>query len=293
MVNAMSGAPRVSVIVLSMGDRPEELDRCLRSALAQRYDSFEVFCVGMGWQPDGLPEGVRSEGVAENLGSPGGRNWAAGRVRSDVFMFLDDDAWLPDPDFLAKAMVIFDRWPKLGLLAPRLSDENGTTLRRWVPRAHVGDPMESGPAFTCPEGVTLYRRAAWEAVGGFPGNFFHGHEGVDVCWRMRDRGWDAWYEASLTVHHPALPPGRHAYYLRLNARNRVWVARRNLPMPLIPVYVGVWTAISLARNAGDWESVKSWVSGWQEGWRTDPGSREPMHWKTVAKLARLGQPPII
>jgi hypothetical protein len=49
----------------------------------------------------------------------------------------------------------------------------------------------------------------------------------------------------------------------------------------------------LARNANDWESVKSWVSGWQEGWRTSPGQRDPMHWKTVAKLARLGQPPII
>ncbi|SDS90175.1 Glycosyltransferase, GT2 family [Microlunatus soli] len=293
MVNSMNTAPRVSIVVLSMGDRPEELDRCLRSALAQKYDSFEVFCVGMGWQPEGLPEGVRVEGVEENLGSPGGRNYAASRVRSEVFMFLDDDAWLPDADFLGKAMVIFERWPKLGLLAPRLSDANGTTLRRWVPRAHVGDPNESGPAFTCPEGVTLYRRTAWESVGGFPGNFFHGHEGVDVCWRMRDRGWDAWYEASLTVHHPALPPGRHAYYLRLNARNRVWVARRNLPVPLIPVYVGIWTAISLARNARDWESVKSWVSGWQEGWRTSPGDRDPMHWRTVAKLARLGQPPII
>ena len=293
MVKAMQSGPRVSIIVLSMGDRPEELDRCLRSALAQRYDSFEVFCVGMGWQPEGVPEGVRTEGVQENLGSPGGRNYAATRVQSDVFMFLDDDAWLPDPNFLHKAMVIFDRWPKLGLLAPRLSDENGTTLRRWVPRAHVGDPLDSGPAFTCPEGVTLYRRVAWESVGGFPGNFFHGHEGVDVCWRMRDRGWDAWYESSLDVHHPALPPGRHSYYLRLNARNRVWVARRNLPIPLIPVYVGIWTAISLTRTAGDWESTKSWVAGWREGWRTSPGLRDPMHWKTVAKLTRLGQPPII
>lgn len=289
----MSAAPRVSILVLSMGDRPEQLDRCLRSALAQRYDSFEVFCVGMGWQPEGLPEGVRSEGLEENLGCPGGRNYAASRIDSDIFMFLDDDAWLPDPEFLAKAMVIFDRWPHLGLLAPRISDDNGTTLRRWVPRARVGDPAVSGPAFTSPEGVTLYRRAAWESVGGFPGNFFHGHEGVEVCWRMRDRGWDAWYEASLSVHHPALPASRHSYYLRLNARNRVWVARRNLPWPLVPIYVGTWTAISLARNLADREAVKSWVSGWQEGWRTDPGSREPMHWRTVLKLVRLGQPPVI
>lgn len=289
----MAENPRVNIIVLSMGDRPEELDKCLRSALAQNYDSLEVFCLGMGWQPEGLPEGVWAERLEENSGSPSGRNYAVERVSSEVFMFLDDDAWLPDPSFVRKAMMIFDHWPQLGLLAPRLSDESGLTLRRWVPRAHVGDPGDSGPAFTCPEGVTLYRRQAWDEVGGFPGNFFHGHEGIDLCWRMRDHGWDAWYEASLSVHHPAVPAGRHVYYLRLNARNRVWVARRNLPVPLIPMYLGTWVAISLIRNSGDWESVKSWFSGWNEGWRTSPGPRKPMQWKTVAKLARLGQPPII
>jgi len=38
-----------------------------------------------------------------------------------------------------------------------------------------------------------------------------------------------------------------AYYYRLNARNRVWLARRNLPAVLIPLYVGSWTGIQLLR----------------------------------------------
>jgi GT2 family glycosyltransferase len=289
----MQEQPKVSIIVLTMGDRPVELDRCLRSALAQDYGSFEVFLLGQGWQPEGLPDGVRALGLEENLGSPGGRNFAVTQTSAEYFMFLDDDGWIPDTDFLSSAMAIFEARPKLALLAPRITDADGTTLRRWVPRAHVGDPSTSGPAFTCPEGVTLFRRVPWNEVGGFPGNFQHGHEGVDLCWRLRDRGWDAWYQADLIVHHPALPATRHSYYQRLNARNRVWVARRNLPAPLIPVYVGVWTAISLARNGTDWEATKSWVSGWREGWTTSPGPREPMSWKTIWRLARLGQPPVI
>lgn len=289
----MPTGPRVSIIVLSMGDRPAELDRCLSSALTQNYQSYEVFCVGMGWQPDGLPDGVRTEGLTQNLGSTRGRNYAAEQTNSDVFMFLDDDAWLPDPDFLTKAMDQFSRRRELGLLVPRLSDEHGSTLRRWVPRARVGDPGIAGPAFACPEGVTLYRRTAWQTVGGFPGNFFHGHECVDVCWRLRDRGWTTWYDASLTVHHPALPATRHSYFLRFNARNRVWVARRNLPLPLVGVYVGIWTVISLIRYRHDRAAVKSWMVGWWEGWKTSPGLREPMRWRTVFHLALLGQPPII
>lgn len=288
----MSSGPRVSIIVLSMGNRPEELWRCLSSAVAQNYGSYEVFCLGMGWQPEGLPDGVRAEGLEENLGSPRGRNYAVERTTSQVFMLLDDDAWLPDPDFLSQAMKLFSR-SELGLLVPRLSAEDGTTLRRWVPRARVGDPTVSGPAFTCPEGVTLYRRAAWQAAGGLPENFFHGHEGVDLCWRLQDRGWTTWYEASLTVHHPAVPANRHSYFLRYNARNRVWVARRNLPAPLIPVYIGVWTLVSLIRYRGDPTAIKAWLAGWREGWTTSPGRRDPMRWRTIAKLARRGQPPII
>jgi GT2 family glycosyltransferase len=291
--NDLKLRPKVSIIVLTMGNRPAELDRSLRSALAQDYGSFEVFVLGQAWQPDGLPDGVRSLGLEENLGSPAGRNFAVTQTSNDYFMFLDDDAWIPDPGFLQKAVAILADSPRLALLTPRITDADGTTLRRWVPRARVGDPAVSGPAFTCPEGVTVFRRAAWDEVGGFPGRFQHGHEGIELCWRLRDRGWDTWYQADLIVHHPALPAARHTYYQRLNARNRVWVARRNLPAPLIPVYVGIWTAISLARNGTDWESTKSWVSGWREGWTTSPGGRRPMHWKTILRLARLGQPPII
>jgi len=289
----MPAHPTVSIIVLTMGDRPAELDRCLRSALDQEYDGFEVFLLGQSWQPQDLPDGVRSLGLDENLGVPGGRNFAVTQTAAEYFMFLDDDAWIPDPTFLSSAMSLFESSPHLALLAPRITDVDGTTLRRWVPRAHVGDPSVSGPAFTCPEGVTLFRRAAWDVVGGFPANFQYGHEGVDLSWRLRNQGWDGWYQADLIVNHPALPATRHTYYQRLNARNRVWVARRNLPVPLIPVYVGVWTAISLARNGTDWEATKSWVAGWREGWTTSPGKRDPMRWRTVARLARLGQPPII
>jgi GT2 family glycosyltransferase len=287
------GEPTVSVIVLTMGDRPVELDRCLRSALAQDLNQLEVFLLGQGWEPRGLPDGVRSLGIPVNLGSPAGRNFAVTQTSGEYFMFLDDDAWIPDAGMLRAALNAFEASPGLAMVVPRITDVDGTTLRRWVPRAHVGDPAVSGPAFMCPEGVTIFRRSAWQEVGGFPANFQYGHEGVELCWRLRNHGWEASYDADLIVHHPAVPPTRHSYYQRLNARNRVWVARRNLPLPLIPVYVGVWTAISLARNGTDWAATRSWLAGWVEGWTTSPGRREAMRWRTVLRLARLGQPPVI
>lgn len=284
---------KVSVLVLTMGTRSADLDACLRSALVQDHPDLEVLCVGNGWQPEHLPDGVRAYGLPENVGSVAGRNLAVTLSAGEVFLFLDDDAEIPDRDLISRVVALFSAEPRLGLVQPRITDPNGVSLRRWVPRARVGDPTRSGPAFSCAEGVSFFRRSAWDQAGGFPGSFFHGHEGVEVVWRLRDRGWDAWYAADLRIHHPAVPATRHEYFQRLNARNRVWLARRNLPLPIAVSYVATWTLITLVRNGTDLEATKTWLAGWREGWRTPAGQRRPIRWATVLRLARLGQPPII
>ncbi len=135
------------------------------------------------------------------------------------------------------------------------------------------------------------RRSAFDEVGGWPGHFWYGHEGIDLAWRLVDAGWTLLYRPDVEVHHPATQPSRHAVYYRMNARNRVWVARRNLPAPLVPAYLGVWTAATLAR-VRDRQALRTWFGGFREGWREDPGPRRPMSWRTVARLTRAGRPPL-
>ncbi len=87
--------PRYGVVVLTMGSRPADLDRGLRSLLAQRDVDLDVVVVGNGWQPTGLPDGVKAHGLPENLGIPAGRNAGVPLVSGDLLFFLDDDASLP------------------------------------------------------------------------------------------------------------------------------------------------------------------------------------------------------
>jgi GT2 family glycosyltransferase len=283
----------VAVVVLSQGGRPAELKRCLDALRMQREVSLDVVVVGNGWNPRGVGREVRRHALDDNVGIPQGRNVGVEESRGELVFFADDDAWTDDPLLLSKAAALFAEEPKLGAVQCRLADSDGTTLRRWVPRARVGDPLRSGPAFSLAEGVTIVRRRAFDQVGGWPGEFFYGHEGIELAWRLRDAGWDVRYEAHLVMHHPATMPNRHAAFYRLNARNRVWVARRNLPAPLVALYLLNWTAISMWRLRRSPAGARMWLRGFVEGWRGDAGERRPIRWRTVWQLTRLGQPPVV
>jgi len=283
----------IGAVVLSQGTRMAELIRCLDGLRLQRGVELDILVVGNGWEPTGIGDGVRTLALPENLGIPEGRNVGAAEVRGDLLCFIDDDAWIDDPDLLAKMAAMFDERPRLGSVQPHMCDEHGVTMRRWVPRLRTSDPDRPGPGFTIAECLFVIRREAFFGVGAWPGHFFYGHEGIDLTWRLWDAKWEVFYAGNLVGHHPATSPARHAVFYRHNARNRVWIARRNLPAAIVPVYLGMWTLITFARLVKQPAALRVWTKGFVEGWRTDPGPRRPMRWSTVWFLARLGHPPIV
>ncbi|WP_338749867.1 glycosyltransferase family 2 protein [Janibacter alittae] len=289
----MDTQPSVDVVILSQGDRQDETLRALESARVQTGVDATLILVGNGWDPTGFPDDVATVHLEENVGPAEGRNIGVAHGTSEFVLFLDNDAWLPDATALARAVARFRADHRLGLVHARVADTDGVTLRRWVPRAHVGDPAVGGPAFSVCEGVVALRRTAYEEVGGFPGDFFFGHEGIELAWRLRDRDWELTYDPSVLIHHPATEATRHALFWRLNARNRVWVARRNLPWPLAAVYIGTWTAITIARTWRQPANLRIWFRGLREGVRTSPGGRRPLRWRTLWTLTRLGHPPVV
>jgi GT2 family glycosyltransferase len=214
-------------------------------------------------------------------------------VRGDLLFFLDDDASLPDPHFLRSVAERFAADPTLGLIQPRVVDPTGLPApRRWVPRLRVGDPYDSSPATALWEGAVAMRRSLFDAVGGWPEEFFYAHEGIDLVWRVWDEGYTPWYAADLVVNHPVIDPARHEVYYRLNARNRVWLARRNLPVVLEPLYVGTWVGMTLLR-VHDRAALGAWFGGLREGMTERPSGRRRMKWRTVWAMTKAGRPPVI
>jgi GT2 family glycosyltransferase len=290
--------PRVGVVSLTQGRRPDDLRRGLASLLAQRDVELDVVCVVNG-RDEGtprveVPAGVRLLELDENVGIPAGRNRGAEAVTGDWVFFLDDDARLPSESFVADAVALLRARPEIGLLQPRVVDPDGAANpRRWTPRLRKGDPRRSSDVFSVWEGATLLPREVFDACGGWGEPYFYAHEGIELAWRVWAQGRRAWYEGALVANHPAIDPARHADYYRLNARNRVWLAKRNLPWPLVPVYVGSWTAVQVLRWARTPERLRPWFAGWLEGWRERPGGRRSIGWVTVLRMSRAGRPPVL
>jgi GT2 family glycosyltransferase len=298
-VTAPGGAPlRLGAVVITMGDRPAELRALLDSVAAQDGPPVEVVVVGNGAPVTGVPEGVRTVELPENLGIPGGRNagieaFGSGGTEVDALLFLDDDGLLPRKDTAELVREAFAADPELGIISFRIADPaTGVTQRRHVPRLRASDPMRSSRVTTFLGGANAARTAVFAQVGGLPDEFFYAHEETDLAWRALDAGWMIDYRSDMVLHHPATAPSRHALYHRLVARNRVWLARRNLPVPLIPLYLGVWLLLTLARRPSA-AALKAWLGGFAEGWRAPCGPRRPMSWRTVWRLTRLGRPPVI
>ncbi|MFD0402220.1 glycosyltransferase family 2 protein [Kitasatospora sp. NPDC059811] len=276
-----------------MGTRPKELAELLASVEMQTVRPARTVVVAQGCPLPELPAWVEGVELAENLGVTGGRNVALEHLRDvDVVIDLDDDGLLVADDVFARIEALYEADPGLGIVSFRIADETGLTQRRHVPRLRAGDPMRGGEVTSFLGGGHGLSTKMLRQVGDWPDAFFFAHEETDMAWRALDADWRVLYAPELLLQHPRTSPTRHAFFYRVNARNRVYLARRHLPALLVPVYLGVWVALTVARTRNA-TGLKAWFSGFAEGWRTPCGRRKPMRWRTVWTMTRLGRPPII
>ncbi|MFJ9621807.1 glycosyltransferase family 2 protein [Streptomyces sp. NPDC101181] len=298
-------APRIGVSIVTMGDRPQAVDALLASVAMQDVRPTRLVIIGNGTAlPDysttpGLTDldgGVTTIELPENLGCPGGRNEGLRRLAEigdvDVVIELDDDGLLVDKDVIRRVRDRFAAEDRLGIVGFRIADEHGETQRRHVPRLRAGDPMRGGPVTAFLGGGHAFSMRMLAETGLWPAEFFFTHEETDLAWRALDAGWKVEYAPELLLQHPKTSPARHAVYYRMTARNRVWLARRHLPLPLVPAYLGTWTLLTLARTH-DPKGLRAWAGGFAEGVRTPCGRRRPIRWSTVWRMTRLGRPPVI
>jgi GT2 family glycosyltransferase len=284
---------KLSCVILTMGDRPAELNRAIDSVLTQQTP-VELVVVGNGTSVPGLPADVKTVELPENVGVAAGRNAGVDACTGDVVLFLDDDGWYPDASLSTYLSDRFAADPSLAVLSMRVVDPDGGPGARWhVPRLRAGDPARSSVVTVFLGGASAIRRDAFIEAGGYPAVFFYGHEETDLAWRLQDLGYRLEYDATAQMCHHSMPNARYDSFRRRDGRNRVLLARRNLPWPLAFVYLADWMALNVVRERGRFARLRPWFGGFLEGWRMDAGSRHPISLRTAWRMTRSGRPPVI
>ena len=280
-------------VLLTAGKRPAELRLALDSLLRQRGVTLDIVVVGNGWEPSGLPEGVRGHFEPVDRGIPAGRNAGVPRVRGELIFFLDDDAQVASEHTLAELERAFAADPSLGAVQLRVDASDGRPpLREWNPRLRSGNRSFTGEITALWEGAVAMRRSVFEEVGGWPEAFRFVHEGVDLAWRVMDAGRRVVYAGEIEALHPSYKTAPHhasAYY---GARSRVFLARRHLPLPLGVLYVAGFALRTLPVLRSP-ERARAALRGYRDGLRQPCGVRRRLRAGTLWRMTRAGRPPIL
>jgi GT2 family glycosyltransferase len=207
--------PRVSVVVCSLnGERT--LRDCLDGLLALEYPDFEVIVVDDG-STDATAAIAKEYGFrvisTENRGLASARNTGMAAGSGEIVAYLDDDA-RPDPHWLRYLAASFLASPHAGIGGPNVEHPGDGPIAECVTNAPGGPVhvlLSDREAEHLPGCNAAFRKASLEAVGGFDPRFRAAGDDVDLCWRLRDRGWTLGFSPGAVVWHHRRPSVR-AYW---------------------------------------------------------------------------------
>ena len=179
--------------------------------------------------------------LAENRGFAGGTNQAIAKSSSPWILTLNPDA-RPATNFLARLLARGEdpRAGRVGAVAGRLTrldepgrlDACGMRLTRSWRHLDRGSGEPDRGQFAAPERVfgatgaaSLWRRAALDDVatarGAFDERFHSFREDAELCFRLRERGWEVVYEPAAAARHRrrVLPERRGALPAAVNRQS--------------------------------------------------------------------------
>ncbi len=222
---------------------------------------------------------VRAPG---NVGYARGANLGIAACRAPVVAVVNPDAEI-EPGTAAALLERFDREPELGAVGPRIVNSDGSDYPSARSLPSIVDAVGHGalglfwrsnpftrryrhldadPARTRDvdwvSGAAIWlRRDALDDVGGWDERYFMYMEDLDLCWRLRRRGWRVAYEpAGRVVHMQGVSTSKRPYRMILEHHRSAWRFLRRrytgaglVLLPAAAVYLALRCVAAWAEHA--------------------------------------------
>ena len=250
---------RIAVLIVNW-NAGALLRRCLESLARQRRTPNRIVVVDNASTDESLALAdaalatVQLIRLDENVGFARANNIAAAAARDvDALALLNPDAFA-EPGWLEALATSAERESSVAAFASQMrldaapdrldgaGDSYHVSGRAW--RNGHRAPLSAAPTgevevFAPCAAAALYRRAAFDDVGGFDERFFCYFEDVDLGFRLRLRGHRCLYVPGAIVRHvsSALSGYRSDFAVYHGERNAVWTFVKNMPAPLFWRYL--------------------------------------------------------
>ncbi|MGN8245651.1 glycosyltransferase [Cellulomonas soli] len=280
----------VSVVMLAFGDEPYLAD-AVAAVLASVEVDVELVLVDNGAAGDSVERALRgTDGRVRlltpptNLGFTGGVNLGVSETTAPVVALVNSDA-IVQPRALAELVRALDD-PEVGLVSGLVrlaaSPDQVNTVGNpvhvlglsWA--GHLGDPVadhQQAVDIASVTGATMaIRRTVWDALGGFPEEYFAYLEDLELSWRAWQRGLRVRFvPTAVSDHHYEF--SRSPLKMYLVDRNRLLFVLTCysgrtlalLALPLVAFDIAL-LAVSVAQGWGrQWWKARVWVLS-HPGW---------------------------
>lgn len=253
----------LSIIIVNYNAR-DYLEQCLKSIHKSLGKLKAKIWVVDNASTDGSPEMIKKNFPQirlienkENIGFAGANNIALQRCSAPLILLLNNDTLVPE-GATAKMVEVMQGDNSIGALGPRLIFEDGSVqisyghmvsfwneawqkFLQWGARKKTGlikNSIENRSKKSCyPQWVSgaciLLRKEALDQVGFFDENFFMYNEDVDLCYRLRQKGWKIFYTPEAEIVHLE---GKSAS----NEAEKVLIEYRRSQLYFYSKYYGRW-----------------------------------------------------
>lgn len=246
---------RTAVVILNWNGKPW-LERFLPGVLQHTRDADIILADNastdgsVAWVRAHHPS-VRTIVLERNLGFAGGYNAALQQVDAERYLLLNSDVEVT-PGWLDAMNAYLDRNPDMAACQPKVLshtargrfehagaaggfiDRNGYPFCRGrifeITEEDHGQYDDEQEVFWATGACFLVRSEAFHAADGLDADLFAHMEEIDLCWRMRRRGWKIGFTSHAVVYH--VGGGALGYgspnKTYLNFRNSLIVLTKNL-----------------------------------------------------------------
>lgn len=223
----MKNTPKVAVVILNWNGKAY-LEQFLPSVLASSYPNLEIV-VGDNASTDDSVAFVKSSNPTiriiendQNYGFAEGYNRVLAQVEADYFVLLNSDVEVA-ANWISPVIEMMEQNEQIAAAQPKILSYRDKSSFEYAGAAggfidYMGYPFCRGRIFDTLEqdqgqydqpseifwasGAALFiKSAAWKAVGGFDGDFFTHMEEIDLCWRLKNKGYEVWYCPDAKVYH--------------------------------------------------------------------------------------------